>query len=285
MLSLLFCGIVLAGAASAPSVSAKTNDLAAVKRWCILLGYDPSRAVVEDRDLLRFGMVILDPDSHPPIERVKDRIILIAYVSLGEAAEYRAFWPRIKDRPWVLEENPRWKGARSVDMRSDEWQRLIIDEVIPGIVAQGFRGIMMDTLDTASMLEERSPKDFEGCRAAMVRLVRAIHEKHPSLLLLSNNGFSILEEIAPIISGIVVEDITTMIDFKDGGYRDVPEEERSAKLEVIRRVEEAHALPVFAIDYASQKDRSSVKRCVRELKNLRFKPYVAEKDLDRIYVN
>lgn len=264
-------------------VLSRPNRLARVEKWFILLDYDPSRSAVSESDMAAYDMAILDADSHPPIAGLRNKPILIAYVSLGEAESYRSYWSGIKDRPWIIGENPHWKENYYVDVRDKEWQDLLIEKVIPDIVAKGFDGIFMDTLDTAMMLEAENATAYSGSNDAMAFLVASIRAAFPKLLMISNNGFMILDEIAPDIDGALVEDITMMIDFENNGYKKVPEREGNYKIAALTALAKEHHLPIFVIDYVSERDSVLRQFCIQKSKALGFRPYVAEKDLDRIY--
>jgi len=273
-MSLLVC----AGCAPEPG----KGPLSRVKKWFILLDYSPDRAVTAS-SIGQYDMAILDPDSHPPLEGVRDKTLLIAYVSIGEAEDYRSYWNEIKDKSWVIEENPDWAGNYYVDVRDRVWQDLIVEEVVRSVKEKGFDGIMMDTIDTSRMLEDMGPKKYRGAETSMVRLVRRIRRAYPDLLLVSNNGFSVLERIAPYLDGMLAEDINMMPDFVKGGYIKVPEEVRAYRVDILEKCSGEHGLPVFNIDYAPAGDKASEKYCVSRSRELGFRPYVAETALDRIY--
>ncbi len=258
------------------------NPLDKVQKWFILLGYDPSRTSVTAADVAGYDMAILDPDSHPELGLFDSRTILIGYVSVGEAETYRAYWQKIKDRSWVLEENPNWGGNYFVDVRNPEWRSILIREVIPALTAQGFKGVFLDTLDTAEYLESLSPEKFGGSKQAMADLVRLIRQNYPDLLLISNNGFAILDEIAPYLDGLLAESVLSMPDFEKGGYRPVPEEDRAYKLKYLKDASAARRLPVFIIDYASKTDPVGRAQIARQLWQMGFRPYVAEKNLSEL---
>ncbi len=231
----------------------------------------------------KFDMVILDSDNHPPLEDLERTVTRIAYVSLGEAEDYRFYWNKIKDQAWVLEENPDWQGNYYVDVRALDWHSLIIRELIPKIIAQGFDGIMLDTIDMAQMLEEKDPQKFTGASSAMVQLIKKIHQQYPHLLLISNNGFGLLKQIAPFLNGVLVEDITMTIDFVHNDYVEVPQQDREYKIKILREIMHDFHLPVFSIDYVASQNQELVQRCLKQARQLGFKPYVAEKKLSRIY--
>jgi len=254
-----------------------------IKRWFILLNYDSSQYTIEDARILSYDLAILDPDSHPPLEKINNKVITIAYVSLGEAEDYRAYWQEIKEKAWVIGKNPNWKGNYYVDVRDKEWQGIIMDRIIPEIIKKGFKGIMLDTLDMAQFLEESFPQRYPGANKSMVGFVKAIHEKYPQLILISNNGFSILNEIVPYLGGMLAEGITMMPDFEKGGYKDVPEEDRQYKVSILKSIKHGYKIPVFAVDYTWQDDKAGIKKCIEQSRRLGFKPYVAEKELNRVY--
>lgn len=259
------------------AASESVNPLTKVREWFILLGYDPSAIQVERAKLSHYDMAILDPDSHPPFSLFNPKTMRIAYLSVGEAEVYRSYWERIKDESWILGENPNWEGNYYVDIREKAWRRLILEEVIPKIVGQGFQGVMLDTLDTAEFLETEF--QYPGSYQAMIQLVRDIREKYPGLLLISNNGFSILRNIAPWLSGLLVEDIYSMPDFENGGYVRVPEADRQYKIAMLQPLMKQYGLPVFNIEYVDRRDKKLAVQCIKSSKKLGFIPYVAEKNL------
>jgi len=262
------------------------SSLNDVNKWFIVLDYeegDEFSPVFDSQTIQLFDMAILDPDHHPPLEDIKEKILLIAYISVGEAEDYRFYWDSIKEKPWIIGENPNWQGNYYVDIRNQEWQSLIIEEVIPRIIQEGFKGLMLDTLDTAEMLEEGDWGEYPGSNQAMQAFVRKIHETYPELYLISNNGFSILNEIAADLSGVLVEDIHWMVDFQKDSYQEVPRKDRKYKINILKTIKKKYSVSIFNIDYVAEKDHKLREWCVEKSQKLKFKPYVAEKDLDKVY--
>ncbi len=260
------------------------HSLGHVKKWAILLDYDDSQhtpslvAAFADLD-----MVILDADSHPPLTVLSKHTLPIAYISLGEAETYRNYWRHIKNAPWVLFENPHWEGNYVVDIREEAWHNIILDQLIPPIIAQGFAGLFMDTLDTVDLLQYDFPGQYPGADTAMTALVKKIKNRYPKLHLISNNGFSILNAISPYLSGMLVEDIHMMANFENNTYKPVPEEDYNYKVAILKPLMKTHELPVFNIDYVDRNDLKHIKYCLAASKKIGFKPYVAEKDLHEVY--
>lgn len=265
-------------------ICSNITKLEETEKWFILLDYDPVNHPVSTETLRSFNMVVLDPDDHPPLDSLKNKKkpIRIGYMSVGEAEDYRFYWDHIKDKPWVLQENPDWEGNFFVDVRQAEWRELLIQEVIPKIMEEGFQGLFLDTLDTAEFLESESPSRYDGSLEAMASLVAEIHRTYPQLMLLSNNGFAILERIAPYLSGLIVEDINMMIDFEHDGYMPVPIQERAYKIGILKPIMHNYGLNVFNIDYAPQDEPELICKNIKKSRQLGFKPYVAQKDLSEI---
>jgi len=261
----------------------ETNPLRDVEKWTILLSYNPSKHPVSPSDLHCFEMAIFDPSDHPPLQWLPKGAIPIAYVSVGEAEIYRDYWPRVREEAWILDPNPNWPKSRVVDIRSAQWRELLIGEVIPQAIEGGFVGLMLDTVDTVGKLMRQHPEDADVYREAMVSLIAEIHDTFPDLYLLTNGGFAILDEIAPYLDGVVVEDITFMPNFKKGGYMRTPEEWSSAKIAALRPLVEGYRIPVFSIDYVDGSDEQAIDEAIDRSRQLGYTPYLAGKELNQIY--
>ena len=103
-----------------------------IKNWVCVYSSD-----VPVNEIRKFDLAVLDPDSHPGLAGLKDsETLLIGYVSIGEVGDYRWYWNDIKDKPWLLDKNPNW-DSHMIDVRADEWQELLIEQIIPKILAKG----------------------------------------------------------------------------------------------------------------------------------------------------
>jgi len=258
------------------------NPLVGVDRWFSLYDFNDQSQVTPD-DLKAYDMVIIDPDMHFPLEWLPKKTIKIAYVSVGEAENYRSYWLQIQKASWILEENPNWKGNYLVDLRDEQWHQVLLDQVLPDVIDKGFQGIMMDTLDTSLQLESEDSEQYSGMHAATIQLVKKIKERYPYLHLVSNNGFHILPEIGAYLSGMLVEDIHMMIDFDNNAYVKVSDEDRAYKIDVLKSMQRKFKLPVFNIDYVDASDKQTKAYCIRSSRKLGFHCYVAEANLNQIY--
>jgi len=282
-LFLFFIFTTLIGAAYHLIKKGSQTTLNNVQDWFILLDYNDDNLHITDYQKVKsYGMVILDPDSHPPISLLPQNIIKIAYISLGEAETYRSYWSKIAHKPWVIAENENWAGNYFIDISSSEWQELIINSVIPNIIEKGFQGLFLDTLDTAYYLAKEIPGEkYHNSKENMILLVRKIKESYPDLMLISNNGFFILDEIAPYLSAALSESIYMGIDFENNSYKAMPASETAYKIERLLKIQSDNNLPIFIIDYT---DDVNIRKTVSaKIKELNFKPYIARKRLNNIY--
>jgi|YelNatPaOPRAMG01_1025707.scaffolds.fasta_scaffold04255_2 cysteinyl-tRNA synthetase len=99
---------------------------------------------------------------------------LLAYVSIGEAEDYRWYWNQAWDanhdgKPdpgapaWLGPENPQWPGDYRVRFWDPAWQAIVF-QYVDKVMAQGFDGVYLDTVDTYEYWE-RHPSKLQEARA------------------------------------------------------------------------------------------------------------------------
>ena len=82
--------------------------------------------------------------------------IVIAYLSIGEAEDYRFYWKKEwnKNKPdWIVSENENWSGNYIVKYWKLEWKE-IIKEYQKKLDEIGVDGYLLDTLDSYSYFEK-----------------------------------------------------------------------------------------------------------------------------------
>ncbi|MDD4734741.1 MAG: endo alpha-1,4 polygalactosaminidase [Kiritimatiellae bacterium] len=247
----------------------------AAKAWLCYYGND--RDVLTANPLIE--LLVLDADELGPLTKEeKNKRLCLAYLSVGEAEDFRMYWQGIRNKSWVLGSNPDWAGDHLVDVRSKEWRRLVTDEVAPRLMAAGYDGFMLDTLDTAETLLQSDPVSFAGVKEAMAELVLTLRNRWPDAVILVNRGFDILPLITPQIDGVLVEGVRSTMDFKHGQSRMLTTDECiwiEKKLEAVQHA----GLPVFALDYVVPPDPEQATAVYHRLQRLGYRPLISTPDL------
>lgn len=113
-------------------------------------------------DLFVDGEALLPQDvsSLKIKENHADRLV-IAYMSIGEAEDYRYYWnPQWETAPpeWMEEENPDWPGNFRVQYWHPDWQAIVFgndSSYCKRIIDAGFDGIYLDIIDAFEYFESR----------------------------------------------------------------------------------------------------------------------------------
>ena len=100
-------------------------------------------------ELSSFDLLVLDADHHPGLALIRKRAahppIILGYLSLCELGPGRRYAEQVRAAGLVLGDKPDWPGSVLIDIRNPEWQRLIIDEIVPRIFRDGFDGLFLDS--------------------------------------------------------------------------------------------------------------------------------------------
>lgn len=194
----------------------------------------------------KYDVAALDPYDYPdekfPAALRDSGTTVLAYIDIGEAEEFRDYWPEVLKHPGMLiGENPDWQGDWFADVNNPEWRRIILESEISRLRSMGpMDGLCMDMLDTVD--------DYPRLKPGMVRLVREIRAKYPGLLLVPNRGFAVLDEILPYIDAFKYEDLSSGYDAKTGKY--VATRDR-ADQDTLARALARKDMPVLVLDHVA----------------------------------
>jgi uncharacterized protein (TIGR01370 family) len=241
----------------------------------------------DDPALAEFGLLVLDADSHPALtpiaRRAAQRPVFLGYLSLAEVAPDRRYFDWLRREKLLFGENPDWSHSAYIDLRSRRWQSHVVEVLVPAILAAGFDGVFLDTLDDAAEHEEREPKRFKGMRSAAIDMVRAVRTRFPAIKLMMNRGFALLPALGGTIDMVLGESLLATYDFaaKTHGWAALADYESAVgrlRAEQRRRP----ALAVYTLDYWDPADAVGIARIYATQRRNGFIPYVATIALDRI---
>ncbi|MGH7197630.1 MAG: hypothetical protein ACREH5_02675, partial [Candidatus Omnitrophota bacterium] len=132
-------------------------------------------------------------------------------------------------------------------------------------------------------LENTDPDKHRGSKKALEDLIHDIRLAYPGLILVSNNAFEILPEIAPDLTAVLAESIYSGLDSDTERMKPVSPEKRAKRVAILNEVARRGGLAVFSLDFTPESRPDLAEEYSRSSRRLGFKPYVAGQELDRVY--
>ena len=183
----------------------------------------------------------------------------------------------------LLKENENWKGSYYVDLREPCWTTRVTGELVPAILAQGFNGVFLDTLDNPIELEHSDPAKYRGMKQAAAGMVREIRRRFPRITIMMNRAYELLPGVEQSIDIVLGESVFATYDFSKKTYHLVDREEYLQQVKVLKQAKARRpALRVLTLDYWNPADTKGLTRIYREERANGFEPYVSTIELDRV---
>ena len=282
----------------ADAIKARRARLGAAKTWGYqlrikdlmpLYGSDPDLLVI-DHGLAarRDGKLLFDADE---IGRLKVRTdgrrrIVLSYLSIGEAEQYRYYWQgawcsRATAPRWVGAVNPNWPGNYPVRFWDPEWQGLITDgaeSYLAKIQGQGFDGIYLDRADVWSEWTRERPTAERDMVNFLQRIAKTARSRDPGFLVVMQNAEELLAHraVRRVLDGVAKEDLLHGINFTEAANDAETVKDALAHLKRGR----AEGLPIFAVEYLA--DPLLVDAARQRLSSFGFVPTFAPRLLDTL---
>lgn len=114
---------------------------------------------------------------------------LIAYMSIGEAENYRPYFKHL-DSKILGPENPHWKGNFTVSFWDPAWEHVLIEEYLPVVLESGFDGVFLDVIDAFERFPDKAEKAEEMARL-INHIAIAARKQHPDFQIILQNGLQI----------------------------------------------------------------------------------------------
>lgn len=271
-----------------------STTLSSVRSW----GYQLQRLDVASLAEAPFDAVVVDyvrvakngrPFRPVDVKRLAERPdggrrIVLAYMSIGEAENYRYYWQPgwLTSHPsWLGQENPRWQRNYVVRFWQEGWQQIILggrESYLERIIAAGFDGVYLDRADVyAEWLNERP-----SAKADMIAFIRSIAEaarhRRPGFKIMVQNAEELVDDNSylSIIDGIAKEDL--LFGEKNEGEAN-QEDEIAYSIGQLQKVKAA-GKPVWVIEYLA--DGGQREAAVKRLAALGFVLTFSTRELDRV---
>lgn len=232
-------------------------------------------ARVDGRELALYRTAILSPDATITNPEAAGDIRILGYVSLGELSAEDAARPEAKGIP-TLGANRAWKSVLP-DVTSREWSDWILKRCAPKVAARGWRGLFLDTLDSARLPAGLTEAAYAERERALATLLRQLRAQHPGMLIVANRGFRTLDLAPEAFDGVLAEGVLST-HAGPGRYVRVTEAETAALRAELDRWKRA-GKRTLALDYCSPDDRPGARELYARLTGFGYEAAVATPDL------
>ena len=247
--------------------------------WGIDYGAETDPAIAR-----RFDLLVLEPGHARPIAPLRGPgAKLLGYISLGEVERNRPYARSLASAGALRAPNANWPDARYVDLRHRAWKTLVLNQLVPQILAKGYDGIFIDTMDNAEAMERADPKGSAGMVEAGIDLIRSIHKRFPRALIMLNRGYALLPHAAPHIDYLLGEAMASRWNFTARKYEMASSEDWNWQAAQLRSAKRANpSLVVTTLDYWNPADTETVASLYARARSQGFEPYVSTLDLNRL---
>jgi len=209
------------------------------------------------------------------------RRLVLAYLSIGAAEEYRPYWsPRWSDGPapeWLGSKSLEWSMSYSVRYWHPEWQRIVLDAAVR-LADAGFDGIFLDRVDGFQDWRGIRPSAMQDMADFVAKIAQATRSRYSGFLLVGQNAEPLLasKRYLDAIDGVSKESLLTGLRGQG-----VPNSNADIEwsLQYLRRARNA-GLTILAIEYLD--DAPLLAAATSEYLRLSFVPFFGNRLHDRL---
>lgn len=276
MKKMLLCLVALSAWAFSACAASTCQDNPLYCNW---LAYYGKQAA----DFQPFDPIVLDADIHPDLAPWKSIKTLLGYLSVGEIASTRPYFKDARAAGVLISQDPNNPGAWYVDVRKAAWRDMLINTIIPSILNQGFKGLLLDTLDASIYLERVNPIAYRGMIDAAVNLVFCIHNAFPQAKLMLSDAYPILNRVGGYIDYALGNTVLTWYDPKSELYYYTTREMYESAVSYLRNAKVLFpSLTLMSLDYWNPNDPYTITQIYRRERQNGFRPYVGPARLQQI---
>lgn len=232
----------------------------------------------------QFDKLILEPDNVQSNELAALQARgakTYAYISVGEVGADREYASLVQP-DWELGSNAAW-GSKVMDLTHPSWQSFLVERV-NDLVDAGYRGLFLDTLDSYQLYASNNTQR-QAQQSALLKILSTIKQQHPSLALIANRGFEIIEDAASLLEAVAAESLYAAWDNAQQRYTQVSPDDREWLLGKLRDVQSRFNLDIIAIDYVPPAQRDKARTVAKNIARHGFIPWVATPSLDSLGIS
>lgn len=232
-----------------------TSKSFAAYPFLIYYGYGAKKERIE-----RYETVVLESENYKDVRDFK--VLTLAYLSIGEVENFRNYYPRVASMGLLGETNQHWPASRYVSLKSGEWQKITLEELIPKIIEKGYKGVFLDTVDSLII----SKNDISD----IVSFINSIKQRYPELYVMVNRGFDVLDLLE--VDAVLFESTITTVDFKSKKYFYQPDFTRPVSSSIV----------VYSCDYWDENDTKEIKKIYKKALEKKYIPIVTDFSLQKL---
>ena len=292
-MSRFFLSLVLAMLACGPAIS-QPRPWQKVRSFAYQLqGLDIKKVAGSNFDLIIIDYSTDGSDAgryrRDQIESLKEgpqgrRRLVLCYLSIGEAEEYRFYWKqgyKAGNPPWLDKVNREWKGNYKVRYWDPAWQKILL-RYLDQILAAGFDGVYLDIIDGYEFYEGKGKKDARPLMIALVKKLAAYARKKggADFGIFPQNGEELLtsSDYLKIVTGIGKEE--TYFGYGGDGKATPAATTRSVE-GLLARAVKARKL-VLTTDYTDKP--AQIKLAHQRAARRGYREYIAPRELDKLRI-
>jgi polysaccharide biosynthesis protein PelA len=236
------------------------------------------------KDFKPYKLAVLDSDHHPDLQPLKEEgKILLGYITLGEVNKNSPSFIALKSHNLILQENPNWKDSFYVDVRDPLWAKMVLEDLVPAVLRQGFDGVFLDTLDDAIELERSNPGKYAGMTEAAAHLIEGIRLNYPTAKIMMNRAYGLLPKVDHVITMELGESVYASYNSGKKTYTKVDDAVYRDQVVALQTAQHDNPdLKIFTLDYADPSDQKEIRDIYRTERANGFIPYVSTNGLDRL---
>ncbi len=161
-----------------------------------------------------FDVIILDLDdaSKELVESLREEgALVLAYINIGYAEEWRSYWQEVK-RKGIAHEESEYEGEYLVELWSPHWSSLV-EERAREAMEKGFDGVYLDNIDAYVTIGQDNPPwaigaDPERAMISLVSSVRGVVGERPIMVNIGVATSLLADEVfIQLVDGVLREEL------------------------------------------------------------------------------
>ena len=245
------------------------------------------------QELGEFDVAIVHPPQFSPadVRKLRDEgTVVVGYLTIGQDKQLqvgdcsgpggKAAWYFDGDRDGQPDQDGVWKSWYA-DVNNAQWRASRVAEARRLTAVVGCDGVFLDVISVSEM--------YPQCRPGMVKMIHELRAALPEAIIVMNQGFDVVAEVAALVDGVMIESLTATYNFAAKTY----ELNSPAALDFhLRRAQnilapqaQKHGLRILVLDYAESQDGQSVQFAANRAASLGCLFSVSPILLDDVYQN